>query len=485
MRKRSEARLPAREWEIAVPNDVVNEQVLLAAMLVDEGTCDRILKAVPIDAFYAKEHRALVAALAEMRRRKLSYDPATLARIAGDSVDPRLVEQLGAARPDIPANLDAHVTWALWDQQRAQATRGPIAALLEAVQNPKELPERVRALARQVGHSFEGAAGRGRFLHDPKELVRDQMAKIRARAEGRASFPLGIPGLDLFEDGKPRLAIGAMPGKCTVVTALSGSGKTTLTANLALGLGRQRRRVLWGAWEVDGGMNLETMATISLGWSRSAVLRGELSPEDLITFEERMHAIGKQVMFMRIPFRRNAGERNTNAGNLDVVQAHVEESGCDIFIADLWTRCLADKRPEAEEEALFRQQAMLEETQVHGILLHQQRSKDIEQRPDKRPTREGIKGSSALLEVADTMIAPHLPALWKNIPDDKMEVFVLKQRFGKWPLGVELEWDGDRGSIAGGRSIPYNQPGEGGDDLPGWTAPKGRGNGGGKRARYA
>jgi hypothetical protein len=332
--------------------------------------------------------------------------------------------------------------------------------------------------------------GRGRYLHDPRELVRAQIHEIRQRAEGTARYPIGLPGLDDFEDGTPRLAIGSMPSRCTVVTALSGGGKSVLAANLALGLARLGRRVLWGAWEFSGGMNVEMMAAISLGWRRGPLLRGEgptgakLTREDIDVFEERMDAIAKVVTFFKNPFRLQTGERRTNASNLDLVQAHIEESGCDVFIADLWSRCLVDRRPEAEEEALFRQQAMFEECRVHGFILHQQRSKDVEQRSDKRPTREGLKGSSAMLEIADTLIAPHLPALWKDVPDDTMEIFILKQRAGgKWPLGVAFDWDGDRARITGGRSIPYNQPGGERDDLPGWSEPR-RGQKK-KRASYA
>jgi len=41
-----------------------------------------------------------------------------------------------------------------------------------------------------------------------------------------------------------------------------------------------------------------------------------------------------------------------------------------------------------------------------------------------------------------------------------LEVDVLKQRRGPWPLAVEFDWDGERGLITGGRPIPYEQPGE-------------------------
>ena len=88
-------------------------------------------------------------------------------------------------------------------------------------------------------------------------------------------------------------------------------------------------------------------------------------------------------------------KRRGNSSNLDTVQAYVADSGCDVFVADLFERCLSDTDPDEEKHALFRMQAMLDDLRVHGIFAAQQRLKDIEQRPDKRPTREGIKGSKS------------------------------------------------------------------------------------------
>jgi len=102
----------------------------------------------------------------------------------------------------------------------------------------------------------------------------------------------------------------------------------------------------------------------------------------------------------------------------------------------------------------------VEELGVHAVLLQQQRLKDIESRPDKRPTREGIKGSGAWVEVPDTIIGVHRPALFKRIDDTVLECFVLKQRHGRFPLGVEFRWEPESGMISGGTAIDYDRPGE-------------------------
>lgn len=497
--KEHEERSKIREYTIDVPNDPINEQVVLAAMIVDEEVRARLVKQFPPDAFYADEHRAIAAGLAELERRKLAYDPATLARIAPE-VDIRRLEHLADARPDVPKNLDFHLDTLSWDWQRAQLTKGPLSALLEAVQNPKETPERVKALCRQIGTAIDGEHGRARYLRDPKEVVREAMQSIRKRMEGEAHFPYGIPSLDFFErgaqdakgrdiSGQRRIRPGAAPGTINMVTAVSGSGKSTFMGHLGLGLARQRRRVLYGAWEEEAPVTMEFIAVLSLGWSRSRMLDGTsnrmridgegfepLTHEELVTLEDRMDAIAKYVRFFDNPFQRNrrtTGRRSTNDDHLDIIQDHLEESGAEVFFADLWQRCLIDTSPDDERHALFRQLAIANEQRIHAVIAHQQRAKDIEARPDKRPTREGIIGSGAWLDICWTVMAPHLPAKWKRVPDNTLELYILKQRSGAWPLCVEFDWDPELGSIENGRSISVDSKGE--DNNEAFAPPKGKG----------
>jgi hypothetical protein len=341
-------------------------------------------------------------------------------------------------------------------------------------------------LAQHVGQSFDGVHGTGRWLADGVEIVRQPMNEVRKRIAGHATYTYGIEGLDTdLQTGERRVLPGPAPGQVTVFTAVSGSGKTTAAMRATLGIAKQRRKVLYGAFEMGPGVTLELLACMSLRWSRSRLMKGHtqnpeargerMTAREQIELEERMHAIHPWVKFMRNPFRQRGGQKPSNERNLGVIQEHVADSGCEVFVADLWKRCLVDARPEAEEDALYQQQAMAEETRTHHILLQQQRLKDIEQRPDKRPTREGIKGTGAWVEIADTIVAWHLPAMWKNIADDKIEAFILKQRYGKWPLGVEFDWSGEHGSISGGVTVEYKHTVEQGEGMfgeGGFKAPK-------------
>lgn len=441
---------------IEIPHDPVNEQVVLGAALADNAERHKLARKLRTDAFQSSEHATLWAALQEADRKSLDSSDATLHQLSGGKVDAALTASIRTNFAK-PVNLQHHVECLEWDRARALAVTGPFSQLARALKDPTTKPERVRALARQVGMSFDGYND-NRYLRDPQAVVREQVAEIRARTQEQACFPYGLDTLDQNEDGDFRLVPGAKPGQVTVVTGVPGSGKSTLTARLALGLARQRRTVLYGAWEMTEGVTLELLACMSLGWSRYKVVTGQVTSAEITTLEQRMSVIADYVRFVQMPFGRSPGERRTNEHALDVIHGYIADSGCDVAIFDLWKRCLRHTDPDDEEQALIRQQAIAEETQCHCILVQQQRMKDVEARRDKRPTREGIKGSGAWVEVADTILGVHRPALWKNIDDDTLEVIILKQRYAPWPQAVEFDWIPDQGKIDNGRTIDYDPP---------------------------
>lgn len=476
---------------LKIPHDPVNEAAIIAGAYAIAKIRPKLLLRARPDAFQVREHALAWAAFAEAERRKLTLDLPTIEQLSNADVA-RAVAQIIDEQPGGPANVEWHLGHLLWDAARARAANGPVPAFLAALGDTRAEPEKVRALARSILMSFDGGFEDRRFLHDRETLVREQMMEIERRVSGQAIYPFGLPGLDCHENGQRRLVPGAAPGLVTLVAALSGSGKSTLAANLVLGLAGWRfndeervyvkeepgRQILWGAWEMQGGMTLELLAIVSLGWSRteSTLGIGRVATQGgRVVLEERMHAISKNVRFMANPFRRTSGERKSNDRNLDLVHGYIADSGCDVFVGDLWRRCLVDGSPEAEEEALFRQQAICEETRCHGMLLHQLRLKDLEGRIDKRPTREGVKGSAAYVEVVDAIIAPHRPAIWKKVEDDIVEILILKQRYGVWPLAVEMRWDPDRGQVWGGKTIVIDRAEASDDELLGKKVRFGRG----------
>ncbi len=494
MKKRSEAggrRVPEEKEKrapkvesVKIPVDAVNEVVLIAAAIVllgsDVDAAAKLLR-IPSDSFFGKGHSEAWAALQELSRLGLAYDPATVRQVSSGQVDTDLLDGYVRERPALPPNLNHHVERVKWDRARIEVVRGPLTAFMEALKDGGAEPSKVRALARNIGNAFDGF-GDKRFLRDPQALVREHSQELTERREGIAVYPYGIPALDFYGpgdtrtrlgveesiDGKPRLVPGAYPRDITLLTATSGGGKTTVAACIALAQAKLGRRVLHGAWEVGPGRTLELMAAISLGYPRSDLMTGEYSKEEQSELEAEMERISEFVRFFDLPFGRNRGEKQQNDRNLDLIQEHVALSGCDVFIADLFHMSMVEHGYGLESNALYRMKAITVEERCHTILLHQTNSKKADALDDQRPTRELLKGDGAWIEVSDTIIGCHIPGLSKQVPRDRIEFPILKQRYGVWPQLVECEFDADYATIGAGRTIPYARNENDGDgDLLG------------------
>lgn len=480
--------------EAVIKLDQLNEASLIGTIVADWTLMPKVMLAVRSGHFQTREAHAAWEVLLEAHRRGVVPDEVGL-RSLTDARTATWIYNCGrfASAP----NVDVLISTLQWDAARIQAARGPVKALLAAMGNAKSEPDQVRAIAKQLVLSLQGVGERPHLLA-PEVLVSTAMREVEQRVAGHAVYSYGLPGLDRHDDGEQRMVPGTAPGLMTVLTGITGGGKSTMAANMALGIafeGMQFHRdapgrtVLFGAWEMQPSITLESLAMASLRWSRKdgRVGRGHVAElEGRVALRDRMALIAERVRFLELPFARAVGERRSGANdrNLDTIHGYVADSGCEVFFADLWERCLRDTNPDDVTQALYRQQAMLQETRVHGILLHQMRFKDVEARTDPRPTRESLKGTGAWVEVADAVLGVHWPFLHKRVDPNIIETFVLKQRYGRWPLAVEMGFDVDAGAVSGGRDINYERPGETNEMDAAATAAVGGGYGN-KRKRRA
>src|SRR5262249_12110142 len=110
MRRRSEASGAGKgEQSVPVSVDVVNEQLVIAAVCVDSGAADERLWRAGKVLFFARPRRGVWEVLPELYRRGLAYDPATVSQLSGGEVDVAYLEALVKERPARPPNLYHHV----------------------------------------------------------------------------------------------------------------------------------------------------------------------------------------------------------------------------------------------------------------------------------------------------------------------------------------------------------------------------------------
>lgn len=480
-KRRSEAseekrrKTPEEQSVVKIPYDAVNEQVLIAAVLTSKKA-RAILDTITADNFMAKGHAEIWQALQDLRKLELEPDQAVLSQHA-KSVDLEYVQQLREAMPEAPANLRHHVECLKWDRTRVEGARGPVASFLDALRRPQTEPDRVKALARQVADAFKSSGSK--LLRNPDALLSEVRSNLTERRTGVAIYPCGIQALDEYGandkhpktgkslKGQPRLVPGFADGYMSVVTGLSSSGKTTMTGRMVLGFRKLGRRVCYAAWEQRGAITAELLAAMDLGFSRTDLMIGRFDEEDQRLIEQRVEEISADVKFFELPTGRMKAKGFDNKAALDMIREAIAESGCNVFVGDLFRRVMRETRPEEEEAMLYDMQTLAYEEKVHAMLVHQQLGKEMAKLQDKRPTAGGLKGSGVWYEAPDLVIGWHRASQHKQLDDDRIEAIILKQRYGVFPQAIEFDWDPEYGSIENGRTIPYVRPGEqmsGGDD---------------------
>jgi len=457
---------------VTIPIDTINEQVVIAAVLVDEDLRNQYSLKEPADRFSDKDHALIWDAVRTVIQRGKGFDLQQLHALVSGKVKLEYIQQLVARYPKPPINMAQHISQLRWDHARRNAAEDSVPDFLRALKDPTTSPALVQQTAERVAKSLNVTLDRN-FMSNPGLLAAKQAETIRLRREGQACYEYGIPALDYYPNGENRMIPGAAPGKVTLITGASGSGKSVITALIALQQVRMGRRVLYGAWEMGQGDTLEMLANMSFNvqppnaakktkfectplGSRYATSTGSLTDEEQAKFYDRMKGIAEWVRFFDAPFYHDPGKVYTNEESLAEVYRMVADSGCEVVVFDLWERCIPDGQPGPERRALFAQQQIHKRTNTHGILVCQQKIKEIERKDDKRPGRETIMGSSAWVDIADSILGIYRPAHARAIPDDTMETLVLKQRYGRWPLAIAHDWDGDRMTLENGREVEYD-----------------------------
>lgn len=450
-----------RERVATIPHDAMNEQVVIATALVSPEQRARLTRAFLPEHFFGKGHAKIWATVAEIERRGLHYDPATVHALAGDDVDTGYLDALIQQRPEVPPNLAFHVEAMHTDILRMGLAKsgGPLPDLLDALHDPSTDIEQLDKICRQIGGAFRGG-GQLKYLRDSDAVFANAVRRKRERRErfnsGTVGYPYGLPGFDMFESGRPRLVPGMAPKQMTLVVGESGSGKTTVTNQIVLAKVNAGRRVLHGAWEQDGEENLEMLAAYSLKIPRTRYWIGDIDDIDDELHTREMDRLRPLITFFELPFdrTRNRKTKILNETNLDVIHEHVERSRCELAIFDLFAKALVETRPEDEKRALDRMLGIAKETDTHLMLLHHLNKADMKDRADRRPTREAIKGSTAWVDAFDTILGLYIPDKWKpGVESNTLEIHILKQRYGVWPIAVEFDYDAPTGVIANGRSL--------------------------------
>jgi replicative DNA helicase len=430
---------------------LTHEQVILGSMLSDRSCRSKLLKMLNTDTFISPRHRIIFAALNELEEKNLDYVPITLKALLpadekwGGTEYLEKITKMGS-----PDNLDYHIQRAQWDRTRSQLLKNKIPELEAALKDPRLEIEEGLSLVKNIEDRLKDLRSNDNYIQGAA-AVAQYMARLYARETGIHIRSSCYPTLDK----KLTNPFGA--GLLSIMAAAPSIGKTTLSLNMA-----QRQSKQWNigylAWESGHIAATDIICSRTLKIPLSKIIRGKLTRKEKIDIEELLevlHCSDNQLSFNKRPPKsvtKGGGPWEINDKVLDWVDSQIEGWKRDIIYWDLFEKELPDRRPQAISWALDRAQKIAQKHNIHLVLLHQIRLKDLEERKDKRPTRGSLKGSGAYIEVPDFVFALYRDGVYRSgIEDNELDLFCLKQRIGPWPFRIIFNWEGKYCRVTGGR----------------------------------
>lgn len=406
--------------------NVENEQVLLAAVLADEGQRRRFMPRIRPDLFVDPAHKALVEALRDLDRRGVPYAADTVVQLSGGVVKYKYLETLEDDFGGLPdANLEVHlgILSNSAAKERAREAFEELYGALDDAHSPLEEVEEAAAKILRAVREKSGldAVRRGRALREDWE--RDLVEAAAGRGENFRPFQFSGLDDELYE--------GMKPGNVTVVAARPGMGKSTWASNFLLRQTLRGRRSLSLPIEPGTDAVIEQMACARARISSEKVVKApdQLTKEDLFSLKRAAREILDSDLI----------DLNDTVVSLDELESIVAVEDYDVVLIDLWEYLMDDLDPRVVTQALRRLKFLAKRRSFHAIVIHQ--IKRIKRIKNPRPQLHELKNSGGYEEVADLVLLLHRAKYYnKRVEKDVLEIDVAKQRRGPQNVRVGFEF---------------------------------------------
>lgn len=409
---------------------VENEQVVLAAVILDPGTFRREVPGLRLEWFNSPNHRDIVRTLRQILRGGGAYAADTVVHLSNGAVKLEYLRGLEDKFSPLPAeNFSMHLGILKRDSAKFAANT-PFTALYGDLDDPHATPEEAAGHALDVlrclrgGIAGEARVRRGRALRE--EWFSD-LSDVRTGKD--VNFvPTHFSELDAF------LYEGLRPGRVVVVAGRPGMGKSTFCSNLTRRLGNHGRRVL--SVPVEAG----TMSVVE----QMACARAQVAAEKVIKTPHLLTDL--EMMSLRAAAKLILDSEylvfDDEVANLDELELRVEEENFDVVILDLFEYLIQGEVDAARvTEDLRRLKKLAKRRRFAAVVVQQIRR--IKRVKNPRPQLHELKNSGGYEEVADLVLLLHRSKYYDPDSEDSdvLEIKVAKQRRGPQNVTVGYEFE--------------------------------------------
>lgn len=454
---------------------VETEAALLGAMMIDNRVIDQAVARLEAKHFYEPVHAKIFKAMLVLRRAGDAATPITVRPYVAN--DPGL-EQLGGAgylamlsggggAGLIGAKTFVDQIIQFWEMRELRAAYQAGIERIEAPLLPRDnmtlreyldqpdLPS-VREISVETAAAVQSAV-EGRQAYKTVGMG-ETLRRVRARFE-RAAAGQSIGAKCRTVEDLNDLITAAGPEQMTIIGGRPGMGKTVLACSAAWGYAINGHGTLIISLEMsEDALAMRNAADLTFGMGEpieyKAITRNELTESDLLTIDEAERRIAKHPLRCVSPGRVTIEEIDALVA-LEAAAMERRGEKLEVVIVDYVQIIAATGRLEGTAKINHISEGLLgiaKRYKVHVFALSQL-LRDIDKRPDRRPTTADLKESGRLEEDADNVIL-----VFRN------EHYLLKERPNRSDSETKwTEWEAEyqackgRADLIGGKSR-MNEP---------------------------
>jgi replicative DNA helicase len=421
-----------------LPNSIEAEQAVIGSMLIDQEAITVASEIVTEDDFYNRQCGILFAAMYELYREGKQVDPITL--------QDRLKEK------DVPE--ETYSIEYITNIVDAVPTSANIRYYAGIVAEKSTLRRLIKLTGEIENNCYDGKENIEYILNDTEKRVFELVQRrnsddftpinkvvIEALARIEAAYRSGgdITGIPTgFIDLDFKTA-GMQPSDLILIAARPSMGKTAFVLNIAQHMAlRCNKSVAIFSLEMSKEQLVNRLFALEGTINAQNPRTGNLEPKEWDKLTEASNTIGESKIIIDDTSGISVQELRSKCRKYKL------EKGLDCIIIDYLQLMSGNGRTESRQQEISEISRSLKgiarELNVPVIALSQL-SRQVEQRPNKRPIMSDLRESGAIEQDADVVMFIYRDDYYNPDTDRKniSEIIIAKQRNG--PIGtVELAW---------------------------------------------
>jgi replicative DNA helicase len=406
--------------EILNPQDAELEEIVLGACLLESKAITLVADILRPEVFYTETNREIYSAVQSMYRAGQAIDIMTvkeeLARrgklefIGGPYTIVRI-----SARVVSSAHLEYHARILKQKYIRREAILAFHKLLALAADETTDIDDTLTD-AHALFDRLEKERGNAEHLRSMSQLMEDTIKQIEARI---ASNKNGVTGLPTGFADLDRLTCGWQPGDEVVIAARPAVGKTAFALHLARAAAIAGYHIAVYSLEMQGERLGDRWLLAAAPRVNPEHLRsGQLTPDEL----QQIHKASTELSRLPIHIDDNPSV------SMDYVRSSAKllhsKGKCDGIIIDYLQLCdmksdQNNRNREQEVAQASRKAKMLAKELNIPVILLSQLNRNVEGRPDNRPSLSDLRESGAIEQDADLVLMLSRPALSGRETDRK------------------------------------------------------------------